>query len=317
MTSNNLSKDHVDVVVIGGGSAGLGAAIALGRSLRSVVVVDAGRPRNAPSDHAHNVLGREGISPVELVAAGRAEAIAYGVRFVDDAVSEATRAADGFSIATASGREIVARRLILATGLVDVLPEVDGVAQCWGKTVLHCPYCHGYEVRGQCIGILATGPMATHQALLFNQLSDDVTVFAHTATPDVESLKQLAALGIPVVEGEVSRLDREGTEVRAVVLADGAEYPLDAVVVGPKFEARAQVYEWLGGEVTEHPMGYFVETGLMGKTPIDGVWAAGNIADLSAMVSVSSGAGVMAGAAVNADLVAEDAATALELAAVR
>ncbi|GAB20506.1 putative oxidoreductase [Gordonia effusa NBRC 100432] len=306
MTSNNLSTDHVDVVVIGGGSAGLGAAIALGRSLRSVVVVDAGQPRNAPSDHAHNVLGREGISPRELITAGRAEAQSYGVRFLDDEVTAASRAADRFLIVTASGTEISARRVILATGLVDVLPDVDGVAQCWGKTVLHCPYCHGYEVRGQRIGILATGPMATHQALLFNQLSENVTVFAHTATPDDESLKKLAALGITVVDGEVARLDREGTQVSAVVLADGTTYPLDAVVVGPKFEARAEVYEWLGGEVTEHPMGHFVETEPMGKTAIDGVWAAGNIADLSAMVSVSSGAGVMAGAAVNADLVVED-----------
>lgn len=307
MTSNNSDSVHtVDVAVVGGGSAGLGAAIALARSLRSVIVVDAGRPRNAPADHAHNVLGREGISPLDLVAAGRAEAIEYGVRILDDDVTAASHVDGGIEVTTASGQRITARRLILATGLIDVLPDVDGVAACWGKTVLHCPYCHGYEVRGQRIGILATGPMATHQALLFRQLSDDVTVFAHLATPDDEAMAQLRAVGVTVVEGEVARLSHVDDQVRSVVLSDGTEFPVDAVVVGPRFEARAQVYEWLGGTVSEHPLGHFVETGMMGRTAVENVWAAGNIADLSAMVSVASGAGVMAGAAVNADLVAED-----------
>lgn len=307
MTANNSESVHnVDVVVVGGGSAGLGAAIALARSLRSVIVVDAGRPRNAPSDHAHNVLGREGISPLELVAAGRSEAIAYGVHILDDEVTAAAHVDGGVEVTTARGKQITARRLILATGLTDVLPDVDGVAACWGKTVLHCPYCHGYEVRGQRIGVLATGPMATHQALLFRQLSDDVTVFAHTATPDDEAMAQLRAVGVKIIDGDVARIAHDGDQVRLVVLADGAEFPVDAVVVGPRFEARAEIFEWLGGTVSEHPMGHFVETVMMGRTNVDNVWAAGNIADLSAMVSVSSGAGVMAGAAVNADLVLDD-----------
>lgn len=312
MTSNNSQTitSSYDVVVVGAGSAGLAAAIALGRSLRSVLVIDAGHPRNAPAAHAHNLLGREGISPLDLVAAGREEARAYGVEFLDAVVDDVSGSIGQFTL-QAAGRTVAARRIVLATGLTDVLPDVEGVKECWGTSVLHCPFCHGYEVRGQRIGVLATGPMVVHQALLFNQLSEHVTVFAHTVDLDDEARKQFAALAIPVVEGEVVKLTRDGKQVQGVVLADGSEHRVDAVVVGPRFEANATIFEALGGELVDHPMGRMVETDLAGKTSIPGVSAAGNISDLSAMVSASAGAGVMAGAALNGDLVMENLASRL------
>ncbi|UYM06674.1 NAD(P)/FAD-dependent oxidoreductase [Solicola gregarius] len=296
-----------DVAIIGGGAAGLSAAVALARSLRSVVVVDAGEPRNAPAAGAHNVLGQDGIAPLELLAAGAREAESYGAEIRRGYAIAARRDADGFELDLADGTTIGARRLLLASGLVDELPEVPGVRELWGKSVVHCPYCHGWEVRGQRIGVIGTSPMSVHQALLFRQLSDDVTLFAHTMPPiDDETAERLAARDIRLVVGNVDRLRADGDHLNAVVV-DGRDFPVDAAAVAPRFIARSDLYEQLGGTVTEHPMGVFIETEPMGRTPIAGVWAAGNASDLSAMVAASNGAGLGAAAAINADLVDEDA----------
>lgn len=300
-----------DVAIIGGGAAGLSAAVALARSRRSVVVVDAGEPRNSPAADAHNVLAREGIPPLQLLADGRREAEGYGAEIRHDSALAARRHGDALEVDLEEGGTIRARRLLLATGLVDELPEVPGVRDFWGRTVLHCAYCHGWEVRGKRIGVLGTTPLSVHQALLFRQLSDDVTLFVHTMPdPGEEAWEQLAALDVRVVSGVVQRLRGEDG-VRAVVLEDGQELLVDAVTVAPRFVARADLYEQLGGTLTDHPHGAFIGTEPMGRTEIPGVWAAGNASDLSAMVAVAAGAGVMAGAAINADLVAEDAAAAV------
>jgi thioredoxin reductase len=301
--------DHIqDVVIIGGGAAGLSAAVALGRSLRSVVVVDAGEPRNAPAAGAHNLLGQEGIAPLELLAKGRREAESYGAEIRSGRAVGARRTDHGFEVDLEDGETVRARRMLLATGLVDVLPEVPGVREFWGSSVLHCPYCHGWEVRGRRIGVLGTSPMSLHQTLLFRQLSDDVTLFLHTMDePGREELAQLDALRVRVVPGTVQRLGAVNGVLRAVVLEDGTEYGVDAVVVAPRFAARAELYEQLGGSLTQDPKGAYIETDQMSRTKVDGVWAAGNASVLHAMVGASAAAGVFAGAAINADLVAEDA----------
>ncbi len=186
---------EVDVAVVGGGAAGLAAAVALGRSLRSVVVVDAGEPRNAPAAHAHNVLGREGIGPLDLLAAGREEARGYGVRFLADRVVTADREVAGFRLGLLGGSGVRARRLLLATGLVDELPEVPGLRRWWGTGVLHCPFCHGYEVRGQHVGVLGSRPGSLHQVLLFRALTDRVTFFRQDLDVPPETAAQFRALG--------------------------------------------------------------------------------------------------------------------------
>jgi thioredoxin reductase len=301
-----------DVVVVGGGAAGLSGAVALARSRRRVLVVDAGSPRNAPAGHVHNYLGREGTPPAELLAAGRAELAGYGGEVVTDTAVAAQRVQDGFRVFLASGRTVEARRLLVATGLVDELPDVPGLAERWGRDVLHCPYCHGYEVRDRAIGILATGPAAMHQALLFRQLSDDVVVFLHPASdlaPD--DREQLAARGIAVVEGEVAAVEVADDRVVGLRLRSGEVVPRDAVVVAPRFVALPGVLSSLGLEPVEEEMagvvvGSAVPADPSGATAVPGVWVAGNVADLRAQVVVSAAAGLTAGAAINADLVAED-----------
>ena len=313
------AEDEYDVVVIGGGAAGLSGAVALARSRRSVLVVDAGEPRNAPADGVHNYLGREGAPPAELLASGRAELESYGGVVRRGRVDEVSRG-DGpspFTVALEDGTAVRARRLLVATGLVDELPEVPGVAERWGRDVLHCPYCHGWEVRDQAIGILATGPMAVHQALLFRQLSADVVFFRHTG-PDLapEDAEQLDALGVRVVAGEVAAVEVDGDRVNGVRLVSGEVVPRAALVVAPRFRSNADVLAALGlsaedQEMAGHVVGSAVAADPTGATAVPGVWVAGNVADMSAQVVVAAAAGLRAGAMINADLVAEDARAAV------
>ncbi|HYH25076.1 MAG TPA: NAD(P)/FAD-dependent oxidoreductase [Blastococcus sp.] len=305
--------ENYDVVVIGGGAAGLSGAVALARSRRTVLVVDAGSPRNAPAAGVHNYLGREGARPADLVADGRAELAGYGGRVVSGVVSSARQDQGRFRVTLDDGREVSARRLLVATGLVDELPALPGVAERWGRDVLHCPYCHGWEVRNQPIGIVATGPNAVHQALLFRQLSDDVVFFRHTG-PELppEQAEQLAALGIRVVEGEVAAVEVTDDRLSGVRLASGEVVPRAAVVVAPRFTARAGVLESLGLRAQDQEMGGAVVGSAVpadptGATAVPGVWVAGNVSDLSAQVVASAAAGLRAGAMINADLITEDA----------
>lgn len=286
------THSEVEVAVVGGGVGGLAASIALARSLRSVIVIDGGHPRNAPSAHAHNVIGHEGINPLELVAKGRREAEDYGV-----------------------------------------------------ETILHCPYCHGYEVRGQNIGIVGTSALSYHQAMMFSQISDRVTFVRHTApAPDAEQTKMLEALGIGYVDARVESVTRSAAGTVLTLQQDSATtsatdsttdatvaatttpatdspttsaagsaatsalddiLTFDALTVSPYFRANADLFTQLGGTVIDHPsgMGSTIPTERAGQTKVPGVWAIGNSADMSAMVVGSAASGVLAGAHVNADLI--------------
>jgi thioredoxin reductase len=302
-----------DVIVIGGGAAGLAGATALLRSRRSVLVVDGGEPRNAPAHGVHNFLTRDGTPPAELLAAGREEVIGYGGELVRGSV---VGVEPGFRVHLDDGRTETARRLLVATGLVDELPDVPGLAQRWGRDVLHCPYCHGWEVRDQAVGVLATGPMAVHQAMLFRQLTGDVTLFLHTG-PDLpaEQWEQLAALDIAVVDGEVAGLEVVDDRLAGVRLVSGRTVAREVLVVAPRFTARVPPVPGLVAEevrMGDHVVGSAVPVGPGGATAVPGVWAAGNVTDVQAQVIGSAAAGLMAGAAINMDLIAEEARRAVE-----
>lgn len=306
-------KEKYDVVVVGGGAAGLAGALALARARRSVLVIDAGSPRNAPAGHVHNYLGREGTPPRELVATGRTEVAGYGGEFADGTVTSAKPVdGGGFRVTLDDGREVLARRLLVTTGLVDELPDVPGVAQRWGQDVLHCPYCHGWEVRDQAIGILGKAPMSVHQALLWRQWSDDVILFRHTGLElSEEERAQFAARGVRLVEGEVAALEVSGDRLTGVRLRSGEVVPRDAVVVMPTFTARADLLVSLGLETVELEVGgqvagTYVPADPSGATTVPGVWVAGNVANLMEQVITSAGSGLTSAAAINADLLQED-----------
>ncbi len=300
-----------DVIVIGGGAAGLGGALALVRSRRSVLVVDDGTPRNAPADGVHNYLTRDGIPPAELYAIGRQEVAGYGGEFATGTVTTVRR--DGlFTVELADGTTYQGRRLLVTTGLTDVLPDVRGLAERWGRDVLHCPYCHGWEVRDQAIGILATTGMATFQALLFRQLSDDVTLFLHTAPePTDEQWEQLAARGISVVQGKVEQLEVENDKLTGVRLEGGRVIPRQALAVQTSMRARAGFLADLGLEIVDQEVhglvtGTVVAADPQGATAVPGVFVAGNVTDARATVMPAAAAGLMAAGGINADLITEE-----------
>lgn len=311
--------DH-EVIVIGGGPAGLSGAVALARSRRSVAVIDSGEPRNAPAAHMHNYLGREGLPPAELIKLGRAELAGYGGTLIDGSVTAAARDDErgSFVVDLADGRRLRSRRLLITTGLVDTLPPVPGVADLWGDAVLHCPYCHGWEVRDTAIGVLATSPMSAHQALMFRQLSHDVIMFSHTAELGDDQRERLEARGIKIIDGEVVGLERdEADRLSGVVLASGRFVGRSTLVVATVMEARAAFLAPLGLSVEpvlagEHRIGSRIVTDANGATSVPGVWAAGNVADPRAQVIVSAGAGLTVGAMINADLIEEEAEAAVE-----
>ncbi|UNS96409.1 NAD(P)/FAD-dependent oxidoreductase [Streptomyces tubbatahanensis] len=299
--------DSYDVVVIGGGAAGLNGALMLARARRSVAVIDAGRPRNAPADAVHGLLAREGMSPAALLERGRREVRHYGGHVVPGEVNGATRYRGGFEVALSDGRTVRARRLLLTTGLVDELPQVPGLRERWGRDVVHCPYCHGWEVRDRSIGVLAGGPMAVHQALLFRQWSADVTLFSHTMPPPTEEQsEQLAARGIRVVAGEVAGLRITEDRLSGIRLADGTVLARDTVAVASRLVARAGFLAALGLHTAEHPMGEYVPCDATGRTEVPGLWAAGNVTDLAAQVGAAAAAGAATAAQINADLVKEE-----------
>jgi thioredoxin reductase len=312
--------EKYDVVVIGGGAAGLSGALALSRARRSVLVIDAGRPRNAPAGHVHNYLGRESTPPAQLLAIGREEVTGYGGQVVTGEVERAVPVDGGFRVDLTDGAHVHARRLLVTTGLTDELPDVPGVRELWGGDVLHCPYCHGWEVRDRAIGILG-GPFGVHAALLWRQWSDDVTLFRHTGPePTADEREQLSARGVRVVEGQVAALEIGEGRLTGVRLSSGEGVPREAVVVAPRFTANSAVLRSLGLEPVQQEMlgfvvGTYVPSEPMGATTVPGVWVAGNVANLQAQVVTSAAAGLAAGGQINADLIAED--TRLAVAAAR
>ena len=306
-----------DVVVVGGGAAGLSGALALGRARRSVLVIDAADPRNAVAGHVHNYLGREGTPPADLLAIGRTEVSQYGVHLEQATVTTASTTELGFDVELEDGRHVAARRLLVTTGLTDVLPDLPGLASSWGRTVLHCPYCHGWEVRDQPLGVLGTNSFSVHQALLFRQWTADLTYFVHTAPRLTdEEREQLDARGISVVEGTVA-----GWEDSGVRMLCGELIARAALVVAPVFTARSAVLESLGLTVTPVEMGgqrfgTQIDSDATGLTAVPGVWVAGNVADARAQVIGSAAAGLAAGAAINGDLIQEETRLAVEKARV-
>jgi thioredoxin reductase len=308
-----------DVIIVGGGSAGLSAALMLVRARRKVLVLDGGAPRNRFAAHMHGVLGRDGWSPLELLEHGRAEVERYDgvVRSGEVASAELIGDGDagdaGFAVTLESGERHQARRLIVATGLRDELPEIPGLAEQWGTGAVVCPYCDGWEVRDRHIGVLATGERSIHQVQLLRQWSPSVTFFTNGTDVAADDLAGIAARGIAVEPRPVAQVvaDADG-RLRGIRLADDSEVPVDSIFLGPRFVPNDDLLTALGASAAEaFGGGVWVGVDPTGRTSVAGLWAAGNVVNPGASVPLAAGAGNLAGATINADLIDEEIRIAL------
>ena len=293
-----------DVVVIGGGAAGLSAALVLSRARRKVLVVDAGAPRNAPATHMHGYLSRDGLPPGELLAYGRGEVNRYGGEIVEGTVTDLVPdGRTGFWVVLVGGKRISARRLLVTTGLRDELPDVPGLRDRWARDVLHCPYCHGHEVRDHQLGVIGGTPGAVRYAQIVRQWTHDLVYFTPPDILTTAERSQLVARAIGVVEGNIEQLVIDDDRLRGVQMDDGCVVPRDALFVPPRFVPNNQLLVGLGCDVDDDG---WVATDSTGRTNVPGVWAAGNLVDPRAQVITAAGAGSTAAIALNADLVEDD-----------
>jgi thioredoxin reductase len=310
MSNHDITEDtdrhpaRYDVVIIGGGAAGLSAALVLSRARRMVLVVDAGAPRNAPAAHMHGFLSRDGLPPAELLAIGRREVKHYGGEIVSGtAMALVGDGRTGFWVLLDDGRRIPARRLLVTTGLRDELPDIPGLRERWARDVLHCPYCHGHEVRDRQLGVIGGGPGAVRYAQIVRQWTHDLVYFTPPGRLTVDERDELVARAIGVVEGEIEQLVVDDDRLHGVQMDDGCVVPRDALFVPPRFVPNNQLIVDLGCTVDDDG---WVTTDATGHTSVAGVWAAGNLVDPRAQVITAAGAGSAAAIALNADLVADD-----------
>ena len=299
-----------DVAIVGGGAAGLSAALVLSRARRRVVVIDEGNPRNAPATHMHGFLSRDGMPPSELLALGRDELAGYGGVVLDGSVSDVVPdGRNGFWVLLAGGRRIRARRLLVTTGLTDELPDLPGLADRWARDVLHCPYCHGHEVRDQQLGVVGGSLGAVRYAQIVRQWTHDLVYFTPPGLLTATERAGLVARAIGVVEGTIEELVVDADDrLCGVRMAEGAVVPRDALFVPPRFVPHSSLLADLGCAADD---GGWTTTDPTGRTSVPGVWAAGNVVDPRAQVITAAGAGSAAALAINADLVDDDVRSAI------
>ncbi len=298
-----------DVVVIGGGAAGLSAALVLSRARRRVLVLDSGTPRNAPAAHMHGFLSRDGLPPGELLAIGRDEVTGYGATIIDAVATDLTPdGTSGFSVLLADGQRLSARRLLVATGLRDELPDIPGLRGRWARDVLHCPYCHGHEVRDEQLGVLGASSDAVRYAQIIRQWSSDVVFFTPAGMLTADERSQLVARSIGIVEGTVKRILIQDDQLSGVEMSDGRTVLRDALFVPPRFVPNNDLLVGLSCDIDA--TGWVVADG--GRTSVPGVWVAGNVANPRAQVITAAGEGSAAAIAINADLVDEDVRNAVQ-----
>ena len=305
--SLGMTTNEYDVIIVGGGAAGLSAALVLSRARRRVVVVDAGAPRNAPAAHMMGFLSRDGMAPAELVATGRSEVTAYGGEIVSATVDRLLTAdgtdAPTFVAQLADGTTLHGRRVVVTTGLSDDLPDIPGLRDRWARDVLHCPYCHGYEVRDQRLGVVWNGPGTPAYAQIVRQWSHDVVLLAPPATLTVEQRTELLARAIGIVESPVTGVEVRDDQLTGVALADGTTLQRDALFVPPRFTPHSDLLVQLGCDLDDAD---WVVTGAHGATSVPGVRVAGNVSNPRGQVITAAGEGSAAAIALNADLVEED-----------
>lgn len=300
-----MHDKHHEIIVIGGSFAGLSAAMQLARARRRVLVIDAGRPRNRFAEHAHGFFGQDGKPPAQIVREAAAQLDAYPtVQRIDGEVRTAARDADGrFHVTLTDGRRASADRLVLATGIRDELPALPGLAQRWGVSVLHCPYCHGYEVAGRRLGVLATHPLSVHQAILIPDWGPTTWFTQGVVEANQEETALLNARGVRIERSPVVEILGDAPRIEALRLADGQVVAIDALFVGARTTMASDLAQQLGCEFDEGPLGAAIRVDAWKQTSVAGVFAAGDASSLMSNATFASASGVAAGVGVHRSLI--------------
>jgi thioredoxin reductase len=293
-----------DAIIVGGSFAGLSAAMYIARARRSVRIIDTGLPRNRFAAHSHGFFAQDGSEPGVMIATARAQVAAYPTAsFVDGEAVGAAGEPDGFSVTLASGEVLQGARLVLAFGISDELPAIPGVAERWGKSVIHCPYCHGYEFSGQRLGVLNVSPMSLHQAMLIAEWGPTTLYLNGDSEPDPETLAKLRERGVAIEPAAVRALHGDGAHLSAIELADGRRSAVDALYLGPRTRLNSDIARQLGCEMEEGTWGSLIQTDSQRMTTVPGVFAAGDITRSAHNVTWASADGVTAGVALHRSLV--------------
>ena len=300
MNNNN----DFEVIIIGGSYAGLSAAMALGRSLRHVLIVDGGLPCNRQTPYSHNFVTHDGEAPAEIAKRAKENVLKYKtVSFLDDIAIMGQKVNDGFIFTTQSGRELKVKKVIFATGVKDVMPEIKGFSDCWGISVIHCPYCHGYEFKGKKTAILANGERAFHLASMVNNLTDKLIVFTNGKADFTEAqAMKFKQRNIIMIETPIAAIDHKDGLIRQIIAADGTSWPLDALYSSLPFTQHSEIPRSLGCEITENG---HIKVNLIQETNIEGIFACGDNSNLMRSLALAVSTGNVAGTVVNGKLIQE------------
>lgn len=304
-----IMSNTYEVIIVGGSFAGLSAAMQLSRARRRVLLVDAGQPRNRFAAHSHGFFGQDGKTPHDIAQIGWAQLEKYPrFEWRDGVVQTAVRLPENsieqrFSATLADGTQFYSARLVLAMGVRDELPAIPGLQERWGATVLHCPYCHGYEVADQAIGVLANNPMSTHQGLLLPDWGPTTYFTQGTFEPDAAQAAMLAKRGVPIERSPIVAVIGTAPSIEAVQLADGRTVPLAAIFTAPKTHLVSTLAQQLGCELEAGPTGPYIRVNEMKQTSVEGVFAAGDAASPMPNAMIAAAAGTMAGSAAHGTLV--------------
>ncbi|MEX0313124.1 MAG: NAD(P)/FAD-dependent oxidoreductase [Allomuricauda sp.] len=301
-----MKKNHFDVIIVGGSYSGLAAAMALGRALKKVLIIDSGQPCNQQTPHSHNFLTQDGVPPREIAKLGKSQVAQYNtVQFFDGLATEGSKTANGFEITTSTGERFTAKKLVFATGIKDIMPPIEGFSDCWGISILHCPYCHGYEVRGAKTGVLAHGEEAFEFAMFLTNWTQDLTLYTNgKAHLSPEQIQQLKDLNIDVVEKEIQSVEHKEGYLKQLQFSDSSSSAITALYAHIPFEQHCDIPISLGVELDEQ--GYIAIDGMQ-KTNVDGIYACGDNTTRMRTVASAVYQGTFTGMMVSKEMIMEEA----------
>ncbi len=295
------AKNAFEIIIIGGSYSGLSAGMTLGRALRHILIIDSGNPCNRQTPHSHNFITQDGKTPKEIATSAKEQVEQYSsVKFHDGFAIRAVKTPNGFEITTQNNVKFITEKLIFATGVKDIMPDIKGFSECWGISIIHCPYCHGYEVKNEETGILANGDIAFHYAQLISNWTKKLTIFTNgKSTLTQEQIAKIKTHNIPIIEKEITALNHKNGHLKNIIFADHSTFQLKAIYARPAFVQHSDIPKQLGCELTEQGL---IKVDMFQKTTVENIFACGDNSSPFRAVSHAVASGTTAGALLNNEM---------------